>query len=550
MSLLILMPCTRVQGLANATASAAPETFSIPTFLSHVQIRPGGSLQIKNTVSFLFNGETNTHSDDVALGAITLVFPIPKGAWLEQILVQEKNNDTPVGAEPVFIDADYRHKASGERLELTLNPKQSAKLMTYSIAYQLINAIEYGKTNDSLELNIPPLNYHGEIGLISVTVESLQPSSAPLKDSDVSHEIASSNPRVYNNFEQGKFLYVGKDVSRQAGFAISLSLPKGYLKTPLSKRPLLQQNIKMTLVFYPLLVIALLLLLWWRKERVYNTRVRIIKLPVPGMLAFLAEEKIGGRALASTIFALAQNGYLKIISQIGSGIFSNRQSYYLVSLKKPTPELKPHEHLLLHAIFSSGTRVRFTDLEERTYQVWPEFKRLLYKEALANNYFDNKPWNNRLVSIINCSAFLFPPLIAIIASLSTASLGNLVFLSWFAFISSLILIIVFGLLAPTKTSHGIATYRKAIEACIVKANKNWIGAIPELGALGLLRSLQSIMKDKTIKSPAWFQSKGLTMTRDGFYLHLQEIQQLIESAAPTYVYRKKQRIFSPTRSAA
>src|SRR3989338_5790422 len=314
-------------------------TFSIPTLIAEIQVNADGSMQVKEEISLLFEQKA---------GATQLVLPLPFGAEAKEVLVRDKTQFK-------LSEADYDARISEGRIELNLRPASQNQLQTYLLDYQLGNAVRYEQTSDLLEFTPLPANYAAKIGLLSVTLRP--PAGLNLASSDLSHDIISSNAQAYHNFELGKFLYVGKDISKQNGFTVQAFLPKSFFPKPAVKNTFLKQQLKLGLVFYPLLAILVLLGIWWRKEHIYSYKGE--QLPAPGLLALLAEEKIASRALVATIFSLAQKGHLKIVSQAQSGIFSKRQNYHFVLLKAATPELKQHEHLLLHALFGQEKRIRF-----------------------------------------------------------------------------------------------------------------------------------------------------------------------------------------------
>jgi len=134
--------------------------------------------------------------------------------------------------------------------------------------------------------------------------------------------------------------------------------------------------------------------------------------------------------------------------------------------------------------------------------------------------------------------------LAVGASLFFSAWGDLLFLSWLTFAFAVILILAASFLMPTKTAHGINSYRLALDQCQQEANKNWVKVIAKLQALGLMHSWQPLMKSRASKTPAWYEDSRLTADEGKFYLYLQELQELLAATTPLAA----QQSFSLTRS--
>lgn len=113
----------------------------------------------------------------------------------------------------------------------------------------------------------------------------------------------------------------------------------------------------------------------------------------PAEMEVLVYEKVKNKSIAATLIDLAVRGYLKIIEEEKTILFSKQKEYIFLKLKDYSNDatLREHERLILDGIFGLGEKVFLNDLKNKFYKKIPEINNILYKQVVELGYFEKSP---------------------------------------------------------------------------------------------------------------------------------------------------------------
>lgn len=269
-----------------------------------------------------------------------------------------------------------------------------------------------------------------------------------------------------------------------------------------------------------LLTFVFLIFRWWINGKDPSGRGTIMvayESPsglTPAEVGTLIDEKADLRDITANLIDLAVRGHLTIQEKDDDFVFIK------ASASKTSDTLKPHETLLMNALFSSGHTQNLSTLKNKFYIHIKSIQKSIYKELVENHYFPHVPQNVRRA--YRMSAFL-PMIMGFI--LFVVGMNQPQFAYYFPPLPLLIsgficglLLIFFAPFMPRKTRQGVLAFEqiKGLEEYIARAEKETIQKVdvkrefekllPYAMCFGLTKSWVQAFQDLYKIPPQWYSS--------------------------------------------
>ncbi len=324
--------------------------------------------------------------------------------------------------------------------------------------------------------------------------------------------------------EKGTITYRVDALRPHEGATVEVSLPADAVARPPFYREAGQWLGDNLVYALWLLVVAVCVIIWFRRGRDLPGRGSIVvqyEPPAgltPAEVGTLIDERVDKRDLSATIIDLAVRGFLTI-EQIKSPwkLFGDEYIFH----KLPTKTRKrPHEKLLLRAIFESGDTAR-TDEMTGFHANLEAIKQKLYDNLNRQGYFDGNPnkvrgrfFKRALVAVIG--AFILAGIVQylIYGRLFLVPLLTALVLSW-------ITVGVASWVMPRKTSKGRRVWEQiyGLEEYIRRAEVDAIEAADKQGVFerllpyamvfGLTERWGKAFDGIYDNPPTWYKGEGL-----------------------------------------
>ncbi len=257
-----------------------------------------------------------------------------------------------------------------------------------------------------------------------------------------------------------------KQSNLQAGQALTIlaQLPKGLLDETAAKN--LAQAKEAALIkkmwgspwflCWPILVFVLMYYWWSKKGRDPKGRGNIIaEYDVPSDLrpaetGAIVYENFNNSFLTAEIIYLAAHGYLKIIRQPKTGMFS-KEDFILEKVKDSDKALKNYQSELLTFLFSEvddKQQVKISDLKDDFYTHLEKWKKEVWALLKTEKYYSNTGQGQKILLLILGLGImgLSFPLFAVFGAWGTGSI-----------ILSGLIVVMFSRWMPQKTQSGVLT---------------------------------------------------------------------------------------------
>ena len=239
----------------------------------------------------------------------------------------------------------------------------------------------------------------------------------------------------------------------------------------------------------------------------------------PSEVGTLIDERVDRRDISATIIDFAVRGMLEI-HEIGDGGISSADTDYEFVMKKKPKDLKRYENRLFEKLFSSGKRVRLSDLKHEFYSVFPNVKEDLYRSLTKQRYFDGRPDGVRTWFLWGGLAVLAVA-VAVAGLLQRLIVGR-VFLvpTVISAVLSAAVVVWTSRVMPRKTKKGRIAWEKiaGLEEYIRRAEAEEIAAKERLGiferllpyaiALGVADRWASAFEGIYEQPPQWYRMAG------------------------------------------
>lgn len=245
--------------------------------------------------------------------------------------------------------------------------------------------------------------------------------------------------------EGGSVRFEAAGLGPAEGLTVAVALPKGVLEEPTRVERAIGSFLAWggPWLFAPFAAFGLMQRHWRNRGRDRGIRDSV---PVryeppegltPAEVGTLIDETADMQDVTATILDLAVRGYLEIEEVQTTRLFFLEDKEYTLHAKSPADDtLKPHEKMLLGALFKGGVAsVELSSLKNRFYEDVPGLQKALYRSlADAGGYFPAAPdqvrrrWRGFAIALLVAAAacwafFQLPPL----AGLAALACGGIVF---------------------------------------------------------------------------------------------------------------------------
>lgn len=372
----------------------------IENFDTNIQINSDGTINVSEDILYDF-GTTNRHG-------IFRNIPFTK--------VNENNKRVDLEFENFSVtdenNKSYKFETSTENEQIILkigDPNSTITgTHTYNISYKVSGAIGYFKDYDELYWNSTGTQWDVPITNTKTLIsfpDKIEPGQSAC--------FTGAYQSTYSNCEitpsGNKTLFAASDLNPYEGMTVVTKLKKGsvaylpaevyvsFWEKPLGKLTFLA--IILAAVFWYLILPIILVVRYFKHGRDPYVGPAVTawydppvtqggKALSPTETGSLIDESVETRDIFAAIIDLARRGYIKIIE-------SKKNEFSLEYIDKPKAKdtLQSFEKKLLDGIFEDDKKVELKDV--KFYETIQEVEKIIYKNLVADNYFNKSPKETR-----------------------------------------------------------------------------------------------------------------------------------------------------------
>ncbi|MBC7246667.1 MAG: DUF2207 domain-containing protein [Actinobacteria bacterium] len=349
-----------------------------------------------------------------------------------------------------------------------------------------------------------------------------------------------SPPSRHESGREGDLLWWSvEDVDPYSTFTIDVAFPREAVRVPWQYgRACGAAAISASGAFIAL-VLALMLLLWWRKGRDIGRRgMRVVRYDppqglTPAMTDMLVRESTRVPAITATIVDLARRGFLALREEERRGVI-RRRVFGFRRLQADTSSLLPYERKLLDSLFIAGDDVTEDDLANAFHIHVKPILDGVRKEVLKNGLFDRDPARIRAAYL--AGGFVMCAISAAFLLL----LPRWFDLGWFSVAAAAplpagILVAAVGWFMPRRTRKGSEAYEHAMgfKEYLVTAEReelesmtpeNFERNLPYAMVLGVSEAWLSKFRDIYRTPPSWYEGGGTALGFAAFASSLRSME--------------------------
>lgn len=386
-----------VLGFLSAGAFSTPlyaRELRILSFHSDLTVLPDSALDVTETIRVEFVG-----SWQGIFRTIPVEYDGPGGFAYALFLSGERATLTSETGEPLRVE----QQRQGGNLQFKIyvpNATDATRVIVFH--YRVRNALRFFDDHDELYWNVTGTDWQVPLGNASAHVILPQgvtglhaadytgANGSRAQDAEV--EVLGANVDVRTT----------RPLAYREGLTIVVGWDKGLVHAPSAGEKIAQFLESNWPLIIPLLAFPLMFWLWESRGR--DPRVGSIEVQyeppaglTPGEAGALVDNTAGMRDITATIVDLAVRGFLTIEEQNKEhllGLYANKE--YVFHLQKNPPEwggAKPHEILLLGALFENGARgaVSLSDLQNRFYRNLPGIRGAILDALVERGYYAHRP---------------------------------------------------------------------------------------------------------------------------------------------------------------
>jgi uncharacterized membrane protein YgcG len=364
-----------ILALLPVTAPAQTRNWRVADFKDTISIAPDGTALVSEKITLAFVGEWHgIHR------TIPVEYPGPHGTnytlFLSVLSVTDENGNK----------LKYDSSKSGATRDLKIYiPGAVDTTRVVNIDYSVRNGVRFfGSDNDSYAefyWNVTGNDWPVPIDHASAFVTLPENAAGGLRAQAFTGAYGSRQSEATADVKGSDVLVeTTSPLPMRGGLTIDIYIPQGVIKPPSALTKLgwfLSSN---PIVFLPILTFAVMFALWYSVGRDPDPGVSVApqyEPPTgicPAEAGTLIDDTIHPRDITSTIVDLAVRGYIKIEEKVDTFLVFHHKDY-LFHLLKPreqwSPDLTPHERVMLENIFLGGPETRLSSLKNRFYTVIP-----------------------------------------------------------------------------------------------------------------------------------------------------------------------------------
>ncbi|KMM17406.1 DUF2207 domain-containing protein [Synechococcus sp. GFB01] len=516
-----------------AAAGAAERQLELKGFQMVAEVARDGSVQVSETLTAHFQGKWNGLRRQIPVLA-----------------------NRPDGIEPLGLtllsasdEAGHPYRTETRRLggDLDLRifvPGAEDATRTVVLRYRVRNGVRFYPDHDELNWNVTGNAWEIPIDRVSARVqlpEGVQGLHAsvytgPLGSRGQDARLAIGEREV--TAVSSRRLEPGEGLTLAVGFDKGLVTPRSALQRALGW---LQGRLALLL---PLVTGLILGRIWWLFGRDPALgSVPVVYEPPGGLpaavLGSLAQESVGSESLGATLVDLAVKGHLRIKEVQEKVLLLPVLKHYRFTLLTTTPQWKdlaPHEVYLLERLFPSrrvGESVDTRELRDHFYVHVPGFEKLVREAVLEEGFYRRWPGTVRSVTLLAgigaavvsvvLAKLLLPHDLSELQAVADPLLTGL------ALLATLVLIIVFAWIMPSRTIKGVEVLRqilgfqeflRRVDAPrfkkVILTPELFERFLPYAMVAGLTKHWAAAFQGIVESPPSWYQGSGDHFDIGGF----------------------------------
>jgi uncharacterized membrane protein len=268
--------------------------------------------------------------------------------------------------------------------------------------YRVTDALRFFPDHDELYWNVTGNSWDVPLQAVSAEIE-LPPGVTGIRDLAFTGGYGSRAQDADISVNANRILIRATNPLRfHEGLTAVIGWDKGFVHEPSSFELFLLYLRSDWILVIPVLAIAVMFYLWWTRGR--NPRGQPITVQydppdnlTPGEVGTLVDNEAAMRDITATLVDLAVKGYILIEQSEQDQLFGLlHHKNYIFHLKKPATEWKsarPHEIVMLDALFSSGARdtVKLSDLQNHFYTSLPQIRNCIFDGLVSDGYYLHRP---------------------------------------------------------------------------------------------------------------------------------------------------------------
>ena len=328
----------------------------------------------------------------------------------------------------------------------------------YVISYTVGRAINYFDDHDELYWNAIGTEWPVKIMSSSVTIQT--PNDMGPKELICYTGVLESTEQ--NCTTSGNTITT-QTLDSNEGLTVVISLPQGTVTKPTVWQNILDVIKDNWILVLPVFIFWFMYKLWrkhGRDDKGKGTIVPQYEAPkdfTPLLVGTLVDQSVDQSDISAELIYLAQQGYLTITKQETKTlvVFSGTD-YELNKIKEADNALSAIDKKLFDALFKDRATVKLSELKKDTsfHSEWTKIQSDTYKKLVNDGYLKRNPQTTKALWVVGAIMFGFGGTIVL-----GAILGGL---AVFSIIVSAIIILIFGVLMPARTSKGSIAYEQIL----------------------------------------------------------------------------------------
>ncbi|HJR41703.1 MAG TPA: DUF2207 domain-containing protein [Gemmatimonadaceae bacterium] len=272
---------------------------------------------------------------------------------------------------------------------------------TVLLRYRAKNALRFFEEHDELYWNVTGDEWDVALGMVTARV-ALPAGATGIRATSFNGAYGSTATEAAVTVEDtGVRIVMPRKLEFREGLTAVVGWDKGLVPEPTATDRSLGFLASNWPLLFPIVVLAGMLALWWRRGR--DPR----RLPVsvqyeppdgltPAEAGTITDESADMRDITATVVDLAVRGYLRISEKEEEKLFGLlKGEEYVFHRGRPRADwqaLAPHERSVLEGIFDDGVdEVELSDLENEFYKTIPEIRKSLMERLVGKRYYAARP---------------------------------------------------------------------------------------------------------------------------------------------------------------
>jgi uncharacterized membrane protein len=272
---------------------------------------------------------------------------------------------------------------------------------TVLLRYRAKNALRFFEEHDELYWNVTGDEWDVALGMVTARV-ALPAGATGIRATSFNGAYGSTATEAAVTVEDtGVRIVMPRQLEFREGLTAVVGWDKGLVPEPTATDRSLGFLASNWPLLFPIVVLASMLALWWRRGR--DPR----RLPVsvqyeppdgltPAEAGTITDETADMRDITATVVDLAVRGYLRISEKEEEKLFGLlKGEEYVFHRGRPRADwqaLAPHERSVLEGIFDDGVdEVELSDLENEFYKTIPEIRKSLMERLVGKRYYAARP---------------------------------------------------------------------------------------------------------------------------------------------------------------